>query len=193
MFSENVIFMDGEFTGLSEKGTQFVSLALVKPTGESLYLINSEYNGKKCTGWVKENVLTPLYIETVSGDNRNVLDIYNFNKRFGIPEKEIARKISEFVGEYRPFMVADVNQFDWMGICGLFGVYGVPFHYIPIDFSTILFQQGYDPDIDRAELARSLGVNVENYKKHSALGDAEVLKGMWENLEKIKIYINKSN
>ena len=138
MYSENIIFMDGEFTGLSEKGTTFISIGLVKPSGETYFAINSEYDGRICNAWVKNNVLIPLYIDTVHGDVRNILTALDFNKSCGKPERQIAKEIRQFVGDSKPYLIADVNQFDWMGICGLFGIENIPFFYIPIDFASIL-------------------------------------------------------
>jgi len=190
--------MDGEFTELSEKGTTFISIALVKPVvvlkekgagnfvedieWQKYYAINSEYNGKKCSDWVKENVLLPLYLQNVSGDHRNHYTAENFNKLVGKTEKVIAEEIRQFIGDGKPYLIADVNQFDWMGICGLFGVWSVPFHYIPIDFASVLWAKGIDPDIDRIELAESKGIDVSSFKKHNALDDALVLKELYYTL-----------
>jgi len=198
MYSKNVIFMDGEFTELNEKGTKFISIALIKPRVElkergvgnyaktiewdEYYTINSEYNSKKCSEWVRENVLLPLYIQTVHGDQRNHYDEMNFHKIYGKSEKRIAEEIKQFVGNEKPYLVADVNQFDWMGICGLFGIYNIPFNYIPIDFASILWSKGIDPDIDRIELAKSMNIDVSNFKKHNALDDTRVLKSLYKKL-----------
>ena len=194
MYSKNVIFMDGEFTELSEKGTQFISIALIKSVlnlnaipaamdatkDQEYYAINSDYNGRNCSQWVKENVLRPLYIQNVSGDMRNHYSEETFNKLVGKSEKQIAEEIKQFVGDSKPYLIADVNQFDWMGICALFGVWNVPFHYIPIDFASILWSKGIDPDVDRIEYAKSLGIDISRFKKHNALDDCKVLKELYE-------------
>ena len=182
MYSKNIIFMDGEFTELNENGTKFISIALIKPKGEKYYAINSEYNSEKCSEWVQENVLIPLYIQTISGDVRNKCNALNFHKLIGKSEKQIATEIRNFVGDEKPYLIADVNQFDWMGICGLFGIYNIPFHYIPIDFASILWSKGIDPDVDRIEFARKNGIDVSNFKKHNALDDTRVLKALYEKM-----------
>lgn len=184
MYNKNIIFMDGEFTELSPNGTTFVSIALVKLNGDEYYAINSSYNAKKCINWVKKNVLIPLYTQTVHGDPRNYFDALNFHKTYGKPEKQIAEEIKQFVGDEKPYLVADVNQFDWMGICGLFGVFNIPFHYIPIDFASILWSKGIDPDINREFLAKEQGIDIANFKKHNALDDTRVLKALYESLNK---------
>lgn len=182
MYSENVIFMDGEFTELSENGTQFISIALVKPNGDSYFAINADYDSGNCTEWVKENILRPLYIETVHGDARNELTALDFHKVFGKSKSQIAKEIKSFVGDSKPYLVADVNQFDWMGICGIFGIWNVPFFYIPIDFASILWGKGIDPDVNREEFAKEQGIDVSNFKKHNALDDAKMLKALYMNI-----------
>jgi len=94
----------------------------------------------------------------------------------------IREKIQEFVGNDNPYMLADVNQFDWMGICRLFGIYNVPFFYIPIDLSSILFAKGIDPDVNREEFAASLGIDVTSFKKHHALDDARIVKAIYDEI-----------
>ena len=182
MFDKNVIFMDGEFTDLSAQGTKFVSIALIKPNNRYYYAINSDYDSASVSDWVRENVLIPLYKQTISGDQRNHLSALNFHKVIGKTEKQIAEEIRQFVGDSRPYLVADVNQFDWMGICGLFGVWGTPFFYIPIDFASILWAKGIAPDIRREDLAWDLGIDVSCFKKHNALDDARVLKALYERI-----------
>lgn len=162
-YSSNIIFMDGEFTGLYPNGTEFLSIALIKPSGNELYLELSEYDALKVNDWVQRNVLPQL-----SG--------------YKVSKEEARKNILKFVGDQKPYLIADVNDFDWMGICGLLGVYEQPFNYIPVDFATILFANGVDPDVDRMELAKSLGINVSGYKQHHALDDARVLKLMYEKL-----------
>lgn len=161
MYSKNIIFMDGEFNGLKADGTEFLSLAFIKPNGNELYLeIETD---SELDGWVKDNVVPHLTGKKVT--------------------KEIAiQKIKDFLGDEKPYLIADVNQFDWMGICGLFGVWNVPFFYIPIDFASVLWSKGIDPDINREEFAKKQGIDISNFKKHNALDDTRVLKALYEKL-----------
>lgn len=160
-----LIFMDGEFTRLTTKGVKFLSLALIAENGKELYL---EIEQKEDVDpWVKENVLSLLEGNKVTEEEA---------------KKKIINFIKENYGEDKPVLVADVNQFDWNGICELFGVWNVPFFYIPVDFSTILFTKGIDIDVDRLQLAKGLGINIEGFKQHNALTDARILKMCWDKL-----------
>jgi len=174
-FSKNIIFIDAEFTKLSAKGTKFLSIALIEARSHlsrpcdsagipdrELYLEIEVPDGEDIDPWVQENVAPHMTEEKVT------------------PEMAV-EKIRGFVGDTRPFMVADVPAFDWMGICGMFGVFDVPFHYIPIDFASILFSNGIDPDIDRERLSMSLGVEFQG-EKHNALSDCRNLKNLYINL-----------
>lgn len=97
--------------------------------------------------------------------------------------EEIGRKkIKEFVGNDKPYMLSAVNQFDWMGVCGLFGIYNVPFFYIPIDLSSLFLGNGIDPDVDHEEFATSLGIDVSNLRKHHALDDARLVKALYDEI-----------
>lgn len=161
-----LIFMDGEFTKLTTKGVKFLSLALITEEGKELYLEIQQPN-QDIDPWVKENVL-PLLNGTAVTEKQ--------------AREEIIRFVKENYREDKPVMVADVNQFDWNGICELFGVWDIPFFYIPIDFSTILFSKGIDIDIDRIQLAKDLGIDIAGFKQHNALTDARILKYTWDKM-----------
>ena len=154
--------MDGEFTKLTVKGIDFLSLALIKPTGEELYL-ELEQDPSDVDQWVKENVMP-----------------YLTNQKVSLVEAK--ERIRTFVGDSKPYLIADVNQFDWMGICKLFGIWNVPFFYIPIDFATILWNKEIDPDINREQLAAKYGIDTSCFKKHNALDDTRVLKSLYEKI-----------
>ncbi len=161
-----LIFMDAEFTKLTTTGVKFLSIALITMEGKELYL-EIKQEKEEIDHWVQKNVLPLMQCNAVT-------------------EEEAKEKISGFLKENykgeKPTLVADVNQFDWNGICTLFGVWDIPFFYIPIDFSTILFTKGIDIDIDRLELAKDLGVNIEGFKQHNALTDTKILKACWDKL-----------
>lgn len=165
--NKNLIFMDGEFTKLTTKGVKFLSIAFITTKGKELYL-EIEQSKETVDPWVRENVLPLLNGNTVTEEQA---------------KERICQFLKENYGEEKPVLVADVNQFDWNGICELFGVWDIPFFYIPIDFSTILYSKGIDIDIDRMQLAKDLDVNVEGFKQHNALTDTKILKMCWDKLK----------
>jgi len=163
--ARKIIFMDGEFQGLSPYGTTLLSIALIKQTGEELYL-EIAYDGDT-NDWVQENILPYLTQEKVT-------------------REEAIAQIRAFVGTEKPILCAYVNQFDWMGINDLFGIPTItgadknPFFWKPLDFASILFAKGYAFEQEIMSLARSMGINTEKYHKHFALDDARLLKEIYE-------------
>jgi len=165
---QNIIFMDGEFAQLKLDGIDLLSIGLVKPTGEELSL-ELEFNGE-IDSWVKRNVFP-----------------YLSGKKFSI--EKAAGEIKKFVGNSKPYLIANVNQFDWMGICKLFNANNsqqiyerVPFYWVPIDFSSMLFERGINPGISQKKIANQYGVDVSDIREHNALDDARLLKRLYEKI-----------
>ncbi len=163
--------MDGEFAKLKPDGIDLLSIGLVKPNGEELYL-EIEFDGE-IDPWVKKNVFPYLTGEKVS-------------------REEAAKKIRSFIGKSKPHLVAYVNQFDWMGICKLFDANNpsqiserIPFHYVPIDFSSMLFERGIEPGIPPTKIANQYGIDISDINEHNALDDAKLLKRLYDKIIKI--------
>lgn len=161
MYSDNIIFFDGEFTTLDPDEGQLLSLAFVKMDGSSLY-IELDIADAPVHPWVTENVMPYLEGKKVSKENA-------------------IAQIKEFVGGGNPFLVAKVNQFDWIFLAKLMGLQQretkTTFHWIPIDFATILFDRGIDPAKPSEQLALDMGIDMpEGYQNHHALWDAQLLR-----------------
>ncbi len=172
MNNENIIFVDTEFNGLNPNKVDLLSIGLIKPSGEELYL-ELEFEGE-LDSWVKENVVQ-----------------YFNNKK--VSKKEAVKKINEFVGKSKPYAIAYINQFDWIGILRLFDVNGaeeisnkIPFYWAPIDFSSILFEKGIKPGLSPTEIAEQLKIDFSDIKEHNALDDTKLLKRLYD-----KIILNK--
>lgn len=166
--NRNIVFMDGEFAKLKPNGIDLLSIALIKPNGEELYL-ELDYKGK-VDDWVNENVIPKLSQKRVS-------------------KKEAVKLIKKFVGKEKLYVVAYVNQFDWMGICKLFGAKDVkriaelPFKWVPIDFASILFSKGINvAETKMTEIAKKYNISTSKDDEHNALNDARVLKKLWERI-----------
>lgn len=114
---------------------QLVSIGIVDENGRSYSAISNEYRYKDASDWVKENVIVPLYMKTVSGDARNCMDADNFHKVYGEPLLKIMKGVLAFTG-----CVVDANggygiskhvaepqfygyyaDYDWVLFCSLFG------------------------------------------------------------------------
>jgi DNA polymerase III epsilon subunit-like protein len=165
-FSDNIIFWDTEFTSLDPYKGELLSLAFVKPTGEELYL-ELEHDGE-IDSWVRENILPTLTQPKVK-------------------RTEAFAKIIEFLGPTKPYLVAYVNFFDAVYFYKLIGNKDVtknyPFHWIFLDFASMMFGQGMDPELfsgkNKTKLLTEFGIDESKYQKHNALDDARMLKEVY--------------
>jgi DNA polymerase III epsilon subunit-like protein len=158
-FTENIIFLDTEFSTLNPYEGEILSVGLVKSNGEELYL-ELEYDGP-ASDWVKENILPTLTSPKMSRD-------------------EAKKNIKEFVGSNMPYMVSYVNQYDTIYIYKLFQGDTHPFYWLPIDFASMMFATGLDPESQIAD-------SFPGYRVHNALDDAKLLRDCY-----IKFFKNKA-
>ncbi len=169
--TNNVIFWDTEFSSLDPYKGELLSIGMVKPGGEELYL-ELEFSGE-ADPWVKENVLPLLSGRKVS-------------------RKKAMEEITAFLGENKPHLVAYVNQFDVIYLYKLLGAKTTtkeyPFHWIHFDFATMLAMLGKDPEAmthkNLPAFAASLGIQANTGGSHHALNDARLLKRVYETLVK---------
>jgi len=155
-FSDNVVFMDAEFTSLDPYVGEIISLALVKADGEELYL-ELEFDEKLLNDWTKENVVPHLRGGKVSREGA-------------------CRQICEFLGDNKPFLLTYVSQFDtvfWHKLFG--GIEKNPAHWIVVDFASFLFFNGIDPERYLNEQGKLFGISEEG-EQHNALYDARLLR-----------------
>lgn len=132
-------FLDTEFIEGFHKPTlgkrrhfiDLISIGIVCEDGRSFYRISKDYNYYDADKWVQENVILPMYRQTVSGDARNRYDTKDFHSYFGKSNEGIAMDILEFFGcEYQDgFWAAPSGievyayyaDYDWVLFCSLFG------------------------------------------------------------------------
>lgn len=166
-FSENIIFYDAEFTSLNPYEGEILSLGMVKGNGEEIYL-EVNRSGMMIDPWVVDHVIPYL-----RGESQPV---------------NVARGLlRDFIGTGKPYLVSFVNQYDTIFLHKLFDVQRdtrteVPQHWIHVDFASILFGFGENPESYRLEnesFMRELGIEKARYNKHFALDDAKLLRDMY--------------
>jgi len=165
-FSKNIIFLDTEFSAMDPYKGEILSIGIVKLNGEELYL-ELEYEGP-VNDWVKENILPTLKDKKVS-------------------RKYTVEKIIKFVGKRKPFVVCYVNQFDIVYTHKLFNsedIHDLPFFWLPIDFASILFSMGINPEAylskNEENFFKEIGVDTDKFKHtHNALDDAKLLRKVY--------------
>lgn len=166
-FSDNIVFLDTELSSLNPYKGEILSIGLVKYSGEELYL-ELEFEGD-VDPWVQENIIPTLTHAKVS-------------------REQAKRAIKDFIGDSKPYMLAYVNSLDVVFYAKLFAKEGKafdllpPFHWVPIDFATLLFGSGVDPESyykEKENSASIFGVSTSQYKIHNALDDARLLREVY--------------
>lgn len=170
-FSDNLVFWDTEFSTLDPYKGEIISIGMVKMSGEELY-IELEYDGE-CSQFVKDNVLPHMICEKVSRESAK-------------------QKVAEFLGDSRPFLISYINVYDAVYLLKLFNPGGEstkesPFHWIFLDFASVLFAIRRDPEVFASErvgggLAKELGIDLSKYRGHHALDDAKLLREIYLNM-----------
>lgn len=162
--SENLIFFDTEFSSLEPNDGQLLSIGIVKLNGEELY-IELQHEGD-VSEWVAKHVVPSL-------------------DELKLSSAQAADKIREFLGESNPFAIAFVDNYDVIYLTKIFGAGSLPFRWMTVDFSSILFANGINPvkflPDEKGAFAfyKKLGINLGKYRKHHALDDAKLLRDVW--------------
>jgi len=169
--SENLIFIDTEFTSLDPSVGEILSIGIVKLSGEELY-VELECDAEP-SAWVQKHILPTLMGAKVS-------------------REQAIRQVRKFLGRKKPFAIAYVDNYDALYAVKLFGEgEKMPFKWMTIDFASILFANGINPgklfatESEAKVFYRSLGIKLENYQQHHALSDARLLRDVWVKLTKI--------
>ncbi len=161
-YSKNIIFLDTEFSSLDPYKGEILSIGLVKLNGEELYL-EIDYKGH-LDPWVVKNIIPDLKGKKVSREDALI-------------------KIKKFVGSEKPYLVAYVNQYDTIYTYKLFGKEEKPFFWLPIDFASILFGLGIDPETysveDKENFFKEIGIDASKYREHNSLDDARLLREVY--------------
>lgn len=167
-FSDNLIFFDTEFSSLDPYHGEILSIGMVKKTGEELYL-ELEHEGA-VSDWVRDNLLSTLTEKKIS-------------------RQEAVAKIRAFAGGADPYLISYVNQFDAAYFYKLLGINNrdrnknLPYHWIILDFASVLFALGRDPESYQTghphPLAKELGLDTSKYRPHHALDDARFLRDVY--------------
>lgn len=172
-----------------------ISIGIYREDGESYHCLSSEYRHKDASEWVKENVIIPIYIDRVHGDQRNHWSAETFHKYFGKTNEQIKLEVLEFFGCWRDVhfyrapegieVYGYYSDYDWVLLCSLFGrMIDLPkgFPMYCIDLKQTLdevaakgnFPQSHPPtDLqDSISMLKSHRLYPKQKNEHNALADA---------------------
>jgi len=161
---DNLVFIDTEFTSLDPAIGEILSIAIIKLNGEELYL-EIECDAQP-SNWVVKHILPTLIQPKVT-------------------KPQAIKLIRQFLGRKNPFAVAYVDNYDSLYAVKLFGEGKLPFKWMTIDFSSILFANGINPtkllatESDAKKFYASLGIDLSKFQQHHALDDARLLREVW--------------
>lgn len=175
-YTDNIVFIDTEFSSLDPYKGELLSIGIVKLDGDELYL-ELEHEGE-VSEWVKENIMPQMTSEKVTRD-------------------EAKKRIAEFVGSKKPYLVSYVTPYDSLYLKKLFNVGDLahnndafPFHWLPVDFGSILFSLGVRPEDfarNRKEFCGQFqDIDLDQYKQHNALDDAKLLREIYLKMVTVK-------
>ena len=154
-YSDNIVFVDTEFSGLEYYLGELISIGIVKLNGEELYL-ELEYSGP-VNEFVQREVLPGL-----SGQR--------------VPPGEAVARITAFVGDGKPYMLSHAGHYDALYVYQLFGIERQPFNWVPLDFASMLFSHGLSPQQD---LFAYFGIDRSRFRHDHALDDARFLREVY--------------
>lgn len=167
-------FIEGFHKPLFGKRRHFIdliSVGIVCEDGRTYSAIGNQWRYKDADQWVRENVICPLYLDTVHGDERNQMFANTFQFYYGQSNKEIAAEILAFITE-ATFggsieFYGYYSDYDWVLFCSLFGrMIDLPkgFPMMCFDIEQLRIESGLSKEI--------LLNNVPQTGNHNALQDA---------------------
>ena len=186
-----LLFFDMEFTGL-HKNTTPISLGIVAEDGSKFYAEFTDYDKSQVDCWIKENVID----NTIIGENNNFYELHKNDKSLtasiGI-KKQIQNDLLKWLKGFNSIQfISDVCHYDFVLLIDIFGTaFDLPenicatCHDINQDIACyygISEQEAFDKN--REKIVMELcGHEIEG-RKHNALYDAEVIKMIYEMVNK---------
>lgn len=195
-------FIEGFRKPLFAKRHHFIdliSIGVVAEDGREYHAICCEYDYKDADNWVKENVILPLYISTVKGDQRNHITAEGFHKVHGRTIDQIRYDLfsfffpgatSEWIGTSDELWKAEKSEkvklygyysaYDHVLLCSIFGRMidlpnGMPM--FTIDLKQMMEERGLTK-----EWKHSICPDPEG--EHNALIDAKWNKSLYHEIVK---------
>lgn len=179
------IFFDCEFTGLHQN-TTLISIGMISEDGRKFYAEASDYDRSQVDDWINENVLAYRWYHT----NRFEQDVpyyYVYGNKVSI-----AHELKKYLNQFdKVELVSDCAHYDMMLFINLFGTaFDIPENVCPTcydinqDIAKFHNVDGYTAfDISREDILLNNGIEIEG-AKHNALYDAEVIRALYNILNK---------
>lgn len=180
-----LIFFDCEFTGLHQD-TTLISIGMISEDGKKFYAEASDYDKSQVDDWINENVLANRWCHT----NRFELEepyYYVYGNKVSI-----AHELKKYLRQFDEVeLVSDCAHYDMMLFINLFGTaFDIPENVCPVcydinqDIAKFHNVDGFTAfDISREDILLNNGIEIKG-AKHNALYDAEVIRALYNILNK---------
>lgn len=179
------VFFDTEFTGL-HKNTSLISIGLISEDGKKFYAEMTDYDRTQIDEWIEENVINNLWIKLGKFD-WDYPDFYHYDNK-----EIIADRLKKYFDQFDTVeLVSDVCHYDMMLLIDLFGTaFDLPSNVSPVchdinqDIAKYHKISNADAfDVSRESILENNKINIKGLK-HNALYDAEVIKAIYEIVNK---------
>lgn len=185
---ENIcpFYFDTEFIE-TRSSVQLISIGIVSPDGRQYYAVDNSFDTDVAMndGWLKANVLKPIYMTDHPNLDPEGLHPYNPDKPFtpanvrtriqalGKDKAQIASEIVSFVGTHEPLFIGYYSAYDWVLLAKLFGkLMDLPWqHMYHLDIQQMLHEEGW---------------SIEDPSSHNALDDAIWVKDVHQKIHEIR-------
>lgn len=188
-FNENdyyKIYFDTEFTGLV-KNTDLISIGMVTDDGDSFYAEYEDYDRSKLDDWLKDNIISNLYLKSEKLTQEGNSIIYETKGDSKFIKSRLEKWLKEIINREgkKLLFISDLLIYDWVLFNDIWnGSMNLPdyIYYIPIDICGMFINKKIDPDINREDFIKE-SIKELQIKKHNALWDAIVIKKCYEKLK----------
>jgi hypothetical protein len=215
-------FLDTEFIegfhkpmfGKRRHFIDLISIGLIREDGKTYYAISNEYDYKMANDWVKKNVIEPMYIQEIHGDQRNKLSVSNFHLVAGKSLARIKDDLLHCFGCWQDTLFwrapnepieiyGYYADYDWVVFCSLFGAMidlpkGFPMYCLDLkqmmdekvagfsnsDFFTHFHQKEPLSFEEKLKLYKKGPNFPQQENEHNALDDARWNKKLYEYITK---------
>ena len=190
--SGHVVFLDTETTGLDPERHELWDIAIIEEDGTE-----HEWHVYPRNFYRADETairLTRYYERVAAGGKRTV------TKKEGYPEREVTREVDAFWSPLAPRRIArEIAELTAnKHIVGAVPSFDVPFirsflandgtaayvwagHYHLIDVETMIAGRlQLEPPLDSDDLSRAIGVDPDQFDRHTAIGDARWVKAQYE-------------
>ena len=186
------LYFDMEFTGL-RKNTTPISIGIVSDNGKRFYAEFCDYDKSQCSDWIKENVISHTIIGGDSNLAKKLEEESNIKVVTG-SKSSIRYELSDWLQQFSDVQfISDVSHYDFVLLIDIFGdAFDLPdnvspacydIHHDIARYYNITDSEAFNKS--REEIISEIGQQIDG-EKHNALYDAEVIKGIYDGIFKLK-------